>query len=257
MSNSDMQIQASRTSGSGAGGFVWDMTYDANRNGDISSVPTEEDLKAFYDYINGKSFKNRNVENGVAGLELYTWSFDTSKDSTLKKQVYPANTESTPVTISSGKLVATSKTSGTFLTEDNKRYNFSYDNESNTLFVEAGSDSLSYSLNYDDKGPGFINRVKGATYEGSGYTYKFSADGKTLTCISGTYENDTYSYVQQDANDRAVYYRNNRPWLQSGLPCWGLRLGENDKTLYWSPSSWAGASTTPTKDVSSNPMTRK
>lgn len=213
LSNSDMQIQASRTSGSGAGGFVWDMTYDANRNGDISSVPTEEDLKAFYDYINGKSFKNRNVENGVAGLELYTWSFDTSKDSTLKKQVYPANTESTPVTIPSGKLVATSKTSGTFLTQDNKRYNFSYDNESNTLFVEAGSDSLSYSLNYDDKGPGFINRVKGKTFveDGktveTGYSYTFSADGTICTYKNpnaNIFQTKSATYNYEPNNDKGT-----------------------------------------------------
>ena len=102
------------------------------------------------------------------------------------------------MTIPSGKLVATSKTSGTFLTKDNKRYNFSYDNESNTLFVEAGSDSLSYSLNYDDKGPGFINRVKGAVFGDKTYVFDdtgttFEYDGYTYTWVGSSKDNEHYT----------------------------------------------------------------
>lgn len=203
LSNSDMKIMASRTSGAGAGAFVWDMTYEAQRNGDISSVPSEEDLKAFYDAVKSQTFTTRNVENGVAGLELLTWSFDgTGQAGTLKKKLYPTDTESTVVTIGAGRLVALSKTKGFFSAEDKTQYTFTI--ESDSLLVEtstlaSGTSSLTHSKNYEDKGPGFINRVKGKTYRkyASGNQleteYKFSVDGKTLDLTyTGTLAWDSY-----------------------------------------------------------------
>lgn len=160
---------------------------------------------------------------------------------TIKKTVYNGSEESSTVSVDdgdSGKQGRVNNQSVT-LTEKDGSYQLTYEGKT-------------YVYNYNDPGPAFIYRVRGKTYEGSGYTYVFSEDGKTIT--SGA---DTYTYSNQDANDRAVYQRDNRPWYEKGLPYWGLRLDNNDQTLYWSSSPWGSPATTPTDGVTSSPATRR
>ena len=94
--------------------------------------------------------------------------------------------------------------------------------------------------------PTFLERVKGATYEGSGYTYKFSTNGETIDCGENG-KHATYIYVQQDDDNRAVYKEENAPWYKFGFIYYGLKLDKDD-ILYWTspfdnpkttPSSWA------------------
>ncbi|MDY4674821.1 MAG: hypothetical protein SO369_07475 [Treponema sp.] len=193
LSNSDTVIKSTNTSAAGADIVDWlIMTYDAVKDESTGNLPTEEDFAAFYASLKGKTFKTRNVENEVAGLELLTFTFTDKQGGTLKKQVWLSSDESTEATIPDSGIQAISRTTGSYTApEGAARYFFSYAPDVKSLEVtKIGSDgkttSLTYYENYDDKGPGFINRVKGKTYQkyASGgqleTEYKFSADGKTL-----------------------------------------------------------------------------
>lgn len=193
LSNSDTVIKSTNTSAAGADIVDWlIMTYDAVKDESTGNLPTEEDFAAFYASLKGKTFKTRNVENEVAGLELLTFTFTDKQGGTLKKQVWLSSDESTEATIPDSGIQAISRTTGSYTApEGAARYFFSYAPDVKSLEVtKIGSDgkttSLTYYENYDDKGPGFINRVKGKTYRkyASGEQleteYKFSADGKTL-----------------------------------------------------------------------------
>lgn len=262
LSESDMLIKASKTSGAGTGTFAWDMTHAARRDANTGGIPTEEDLNYFYESMKNKSFYTRNVENGVAGLDLLTWRFEEGRAVKHTKQTWLSGTTESVVTFpEEAKLVATSRKSGTIMLENGTRYTFTLNDSADSVLVEtstgkSGSTSLTYFTKYDDKGPGFINRVKGATYEGSGYKYEFSPNGKTIKLSNGK----TYIYQQQDKNDRAVYQEQNAPWYVFGCDMWGLRLADLDKTLYFTETAWGSADTTPTNDdnmVKHNPAYRK
>ena len=196
LSNSDNVIKSTHESAAGAGTVVWNLTYEATRNGDSSKAPTPEDLDAFYKSLQGKTFKVRNVENGVAGLELLTWTFDSNRGGTLKKEVWGSASSSDPeVTIPSGGLSAQSKTTG-FFKKDNTVYKFSYDEGAQKLRVESNGTSYDFMANYDDKGPAFINRVKGKTYVGTDGTYVFDSTGKSFT-----YDGYTYTWAGSPSDD--------------------------------------------------------
>ena len=201
LSESDILIKASRTSGAWDDTFAWDMTYDARRKKDTGGIPSEEDLDYFYESIRGKAFATRNVENDVAGLELLTWTFNENCEGTLTKQLWHSTNVDEVTTLPA--IVAVNKTSGTVLLENGIRYTFSLDEESGALLVNtstgnSGTTSLTYDLNYDDKGPGFVNRVKGKTYKNGITVYKFSNDGKSLTLTyinwAGSTVTKTYQY---------------------------------------------------------------
>ena len=118
------------------------------------------------------------------------------------------------------------------------------DNNGGTWLFNMGSSGNSFTLVKDseiieasagsDPGPSWLIRVRGKTYVGSGYTYEFSEDGKTIKLSNGK----TYTYAQQDANDRAVY-------KHQELVFWGAKLADNDTCIMWTPTSWASAGTTP------------
>ena len=270
LSNSDMLIKATNTSAATAGAVDWlIMTYDAEKDESTGGLPTEEDFEAFYNSLMNKTFWARNLENGVDGLELLTWSFDGNRGGTQTKQIWLSSEKSTEVTIPRLGIQAISRTTGSYTvkntdgTSTGVSYFFSYAPDVGTLNVtkrdsNGQSTTFTYydSSKHTDKGPGFINRVKGATYEGSGYTYEFSADGTTIKLSNGK----TYLYQQQDKNDRAVYQEQNAPWYVFGCDMWGLRLADSDKTLYFTETAWASADTTPTSDdnmVKHNPAYRK
>lgn len=235
LSESDTLVKSSRTSGAGPGGFVWHMTYEARKDESTGNLPTEEDFAAFYASLKGKTFKTRNVENEVAGLELLTFTFTDKQGGTLKKQVWLSSDESTEATIPDSGIQAISRTTGSYTApEGAARYFFSYAPGVKSLEVtKIGSDgkttSLTYYENYDDKGPGFINRVKGKTYQTGSNSYSFDSTGKTLTM-----NDDKYYYCEErDADSgksRAVYKWNDAQF-------YGLELSNDDKTMKMTPSS--------------------
>lgn len=244
LSESDTLVKSSRTSGAGPGGFVWDMTYEARKDESTGDLPTEEDFAAFYASLSGKTFKTRNVENGVAGLELLTWTFTDKQGGTLKKQVWlSSSSESTEATIPDSGIQAISRTTGSYTdTEGDASYFFSYAPDVKSLDVtKVGSDgkttSLTYYEDYEDKGPGFINRVKhNPTYKSSDgkTTYVFSEGGKKLRFIhkGGLLYNFDYEYTyvgprnSSDNYDCAVYGSDD-----AALYYTGLILSSNDEVI--------------------------
>lgn len=237
LSESDMLIKASRTSGAGTGTFVWDMTHAARRDANTGGIPTEEDLNYFYNSMKGKSFYTRNVENGVAGLELLTWRFEEGRAVKHTKQTWLSGiTEPVVKFPEEVKLVATSRKSGTIMHENGTRYTFTLNDSADSVLVEtstgnSGTTSLTYYTNYNDKGPAFINRVKGATYEGDS-SYVFDSTGKTVTVDGKKY----YYCDERDADSgkpRAVYKKNEAQF-------YGLELSNDDKTIKMTPSSSYG-----------------
>ena len=109
-----------------------------------------------------------------------------------------------------------------------------------------------YILNYKDNGPAFVDRVAGKTYkaENGSYEYRVSPDGNTIYHYKGSSLENTYTFAEQDASDRAVY-------KTSGIAYWGFRLDDHNSTkdgvLYKGGSSWASPGTTPTSGITSNP----
>ena len=100
-----------------------------------------------------------------------------------------------------------------------------------------------YTLNYQDNGPAFIDRVAGKTYKANdgSYEYRFSPDGNTLYEYKGSKLDATYTFsAEYKDSDKAEY-------KEGGNKYWGLKLantkGNKDDTLYWSLSysPFAGA----------------
>lgn len=240
----DGRIQCTKRSAFWAETVDWSMGYTANR---VEKL--KEDFKSS---VAGKTFSLREYnDNDGYTKTLWSWTFDDTGDTatfvtTIWNQGIPQ--KGTADTVENGDTPTTGRIGS-------KEASLLFDETSGIWTLKV--DNKDYTFIYNDPTPSFLNRVKGTTYEGSGRTYVFSEDGKTITCTNGTYENDTYTYVEQDANDRAVYYRNNRPWYEVGLQHWGLRLTNDDNTLYWSGTPWASPSTTPTENVSSKPAWKK
>lgn len=247
LSNSDMLVKATNASASGAGAVDWTVAglgYEAYRDENTKGIPTEADFEAFYDSLKATTFWARNLENDVAGLELLTWTFDDNRGGTQTKQIWLSSDTSTEETIPGLGIQAISRTTGSYTvknkdgTNTGVSYFFSYAPDVGTLDVtKRDSNGQVTSLTYydsskrTDKGPAFINRVKGKTYRNSDDSdvYIFSADGKTLTM-----DGDNYTYCdERDAEtgkSRAVYKWN---WAQF----YGLELSDDDKTIKMTRSS--------------------
>lgn len=249
LSESDMLIKASKTSGAGTGTFAWDMTHAARRDANTGGIPTEEDLNYFYESMKNKSFYTRNVENGVAGLDLLTWRFEEGRAVKHTKQTWLSDTTEPVVSFpEEAKLVATSRKSGTIMLENGTRYTFTLNDSADSVLVEtsmgkSGTTSLTYYLNYDDKGPGFINRVKGKTYKNDTWTYIFDKTGETMTAIkNGNSSGDTYTYKNAEKKESlyeisAAYYG---PYVFGSFGrIWGFKLTDQDRTLASSSAAMA------------------
>ena len=239
----DGKIQCTTRSAFWAETVDWSMGYAANR---VEKL--KEDFKSS---VAGKTFSLREENHDGYTKTLWSWTFDdTGDNATFVTTIWNQGTpqKDTAVTVENGDTSTTGRI-GT------KEASLHFDEKSGIWTLKV--DNKDYEFIYNDPTPSFLNRVKGTTYEGSGRTFVFSEDGKTITCTNGTYENDTYTYVEQDANDRAVYSRNKRPWYEVGLQHWGLRLANDDNTLYWSGTPWASPETTPTANVSSKPAWKK
>lgn len=229
LSNSDMLVKATNASAAGADAVDWivaGLGYEAYRDENTGGLPTEEDFKAFYDSLAGKSFFGRNQENDVAGLELLTWTFDDNRGGTQTKQIWLSSDTSTEVTIPHLGIQAISRTTGSYTvkgadgTNSGVSYFFSYAPDVGTLDITKRDStgqvtSFTYydSSKHEDKGPGFINRVKGKTYveagktKETGYSYTFSADGKTCyykNPNASLFQTKEATYEYEPDNDKGV-----------------------------------------------------
>ena len=213
LSNSDMLVKATNASAAGADVVDWTVAglgYEAYRDENTGGLPTEEDFLAFYDSLKDTTFWARNLENDVAGLDLLTWTFDDNRGGTLSKEIWLSSTKTTEETIPGSGIQAISKTTGSYTVKNNDgtntgvSYFFSYAPDVGTLDITKRDStgqvtSFTYydSSKHEDKGPGFINRVKGAVFGDD--TYVFDSTGKTFQ-----YDGYTYTWVGS-SNDNEHY----------------------------------------------------
>lgn len=249
LSNSDMLVKATNASAAGADAVDWTVAglgYEAYRDENTGGLPTEEDFLAFYDSLKNKTFWARNLENDVAGLELLTWTFDDNRGGTQTKQIWLSSDTSTEETILGSGIQAISRTTGSYTvkgadgTNTGVSYFFSYAPDVGTLDITKRDStgqvtSFTYydSSKHTDKGPAFINRVKGKTYQTGKNSYSFDSTGKTLTMNGSKY----YYCDERDAEtgrSRAVYKWNDAQF-------YGLELSNDDKTIEMTPSSTYGS----------------
>ena len=189
--------------------------------------------------IKGREYKNRK------GLILYTYSFSsdgktiTYKETDWKGKLPEVNKEYKvdENTILKNKATYTNGTDSLEIGLQNDNY---------ILYKGISTDILGI-YDYPDPGPSFLERVAGETYQGSGFTYEFSSDGRTMKCGENR---KTYTYTNQDANDRAVY-------KEATWGYWGLRLdkygGKNDGVLYWSIEKGSSPGGTQTSGINNYP----
>lgn len=248
LSNSDMLVKATNASAAGVDAVDWTVAglgYEADRDENTGGLPTEEDFLAFYESLKNKTFWARNLENDVAGLELLTWTFDDNRGGTQTKQLWRTEGTTPGDSIPELGIQAISKTTGSYTvknsdgTNSGVSYFFSYAPDVGTLDItkrDSTGQSTTFTY-YDsskrgDKGPGFINRVKGKKYQTGKNSYSFDSTGKTLT-MNG----DKYYYCdERDAEtgrSRAVYKWNDAQF-------YGLELSNDDKTIEMTPSSTYG-----------------
>ena len=198
----------------------------------------------FLNDIKDRTYQNRN------GLILYTYEFSSDgRTLTYKETDWKGKKQ---------EVVKKYTVDDTSITESGASYSYNGEiieagikDDKNTLY-RGTSNTILGIYNYNDPGPSFLERVAGEIYEGSGFTYEFSDDGTSIKCSNGK----TYTYTEQDANDRAIY--NDGSFI---FKYWGLRLasydGKNDGVLYWSIGAGATPGGTQTSGVSSNPAYKK
>ena len=214
LSNSDMLVKATKASAAGADVVDWvfaGLGYEAEKDESTGGLPTEEDFLAFYDSLKNKTFWARNLENKVAGLELLTWSFDGNRGGTQTKQLWRTEGTTPGDSIPELGIQAISKTTGSYTvknsdgTDSDVSYFFSYAPDVGTLDITKRDStgqvtSFTYydSSKHEDKGPGFINRVKGAVFGDETYVFDdtgttFEYDGRTYTWVGSSKDNEHYT----------------------------------------------------------------
>ena len=255
LSNSDTLIKATNTSAATAGAVDWLITtYDAVKDENTGGLPTEEDFEAFYDSLKNKTFWARNVENGVAGLELLTWSFDDKRGGTQTKQIWRTEGTEPGDSIPESGIVAISKTIGSCTvnnTDGIVGYFFSYAPDVGTLDVTRRDSSgsvttLTYydSSKHTDKGPAFINRVKGKTYQKCASTgeleteYKFDPTGEKLDMIyTGGAIWDSYGGKKANYNFNGNKSDTTRTSYGSGALWYYVELSDDDRVIKMATTS--------------------
>ncbi len=166
------------------------------------------------------------------GSWLYSYVFDAENSTiTEKKEQYGTGKVENGRTFT--YISAESASEALFKDSNNNEWIFNIGESGNSFTLVKGNEKIEASAG-SDPGPSWLIRVRGKTYEGSGYTYEFSEDGKTIKLSNGR----TYTYAQQDENTRAVY-------KQQAAVFWGAKLTDNDSCLMWTPTSWISAGATP------------
>lgn len=190
-----------------------------------------------YNYKDENNKENKILERTGNGLDLEKYKFsDDGKTMTLTKTNWrtgKVTTEATYTYIDS-EPITKGMLRGKY--QDNKggQYTLSYDVTNGTL--KFGGTVKAYA-NYKDPGPDFILRVKNTTYQGSGYTYTIGEYGVITDQTGKKY----YFAATRDGHPSttAVYW-------EGGLilKYRGLKISDDGKKLWWTPTAWASVGTT-------------
>ncbi len=100
-------------------------------------------------------------------------------------------------------------------------------------------DGKQFKVEYNDVGPKFVDRVKGSSFSGSGYTYSFSSDGTSIA-VTGKADT-TYTLVGTDNNSYAEYKESFSIFgLIPSTRYWGVKIETDgsvvDSVIRWTPT---------------------
>ncbi len=188
----------------------------------LASEIGQDDESLYLESIAGKVYKYRNPVIGYSDiLDIYTVSED-GKTITHTQQTWREveAKNSVEYTFTS----ASSSTSGTY---------------NNSVVINAQDSSKKISVNgiiadsaFVDKGPSFRDRVKGQTFEGSGYTYVFSSDGRDITIGDTIYQyvGEPYEGEETAGSAHAEYSESFSIGIIPSMRYWGVRVNEDTTT---------------------------
>lgn len=223
----------------------------ADYNGIVDGQITEGSVTAYLEVpstfssvVKGKTYKFRDysgLDSTVAtgkSLTLYSYVFDSEgKTLTITEESWRKEPVKTVYTLT------TDNASDAVYTANGKTINVAIENNNYNILYQK-NDSASSKLgevSFTDKGPLFLDMVKGSTYiaQDNSYKYSFSEDGKTITFIypSGEEETHTYQKIKSDDYNIAAYKQD-----VSVFPrYWALKLSEEGNKAEWSSGSLATA----------------
>lgn len=196
----------------------------------------------FRDNVKSKEFLYRTATQGVSDwLHYYSFSMD-GKTLIIKKEEWR-----TGKVVVSGTYEHVATISGALAKYKSKNsfspISVSLKDSSKELHVQYHQ--TPGRIDFTDPGPKFPDRVKGQVFQGSGYSYTFSGDGKSIWLNNGK----TYKLTWRDEGQFAVY--NNNGW---GGINWGVWIDDHTKSngdvvvdgrIRWTATSWANPGTTP------------
>lgn len=213
---------------SGASLATPDETLVDTANSNISDI-VYEITDSFSGNAANKIYSRRD------GLNLYSYEFSSDGLSAVKTKT-PWKQDKQTETV----LTQTSEQSGTQAVYGGNTFILSED-----LYTLTASGE-EYTLNLEDPGPEFTQRIAGLTYryDTDGGLLQFSQDGTKLYDVS---QNKTYTYAGDKSDNSLAVYKT------AAAAYWGFRLtaenGSPDIKLYRTPTSWASPETTPAQNA--------
>ncbi len=197
---------------------------------DDSSIPSE-----FVTTVSGKTYFYRDYTQPDSGngnsLNAYKYTFSQdAKELIYTEMIYKQEDKITKYTlVSVNGIKATYSSNG-------KNIIISLGSNPNMIYDEQSSPLGDYTAT--DKGPFFLDMVRGNEYiaEDKSYKYSFSSDGKLLTFTYASGETKQYDYTQTATEYFKAAYKQQNTWFPR---YWALRVTGEGNTLEMSTGSLA------------------
>lgn len=197
---------------------------------DDSSIPSE-----FVTTVAGKTYFYRDYTQPDSGngnsLNAYKYIFNSdAKELTYVEMVYKQEDVSTIYKLDNINGIQATYTSNgkTLVIKLGVNPNMIYNEEGSALADSTAT----------DKGPFFLDMVRGNEYiaEDKSYKYSFSSDGKILTFTYASGETKQYDYTQTATEYFKAAYKQQNTWFPR---YWALRVTSQGNTLEMSTGSLA------------------
>ena len=197
---------------------------------DDSSIPSE-----FVATVAGKTYFYRDYTQPDSGngnsLNAYKYIFnDDATELTYIEMVYKQEDVSTTYKLDNVSGIQATYTSNdkTLVIKLGVNPNMIYNGEGSALADSTAT----------DKGPFFLDMVRGNEYtaEDSSYKYSFTSDGKILTFTYASGESTQYDYTQTGTEYFKAAYKQQNTWFPR---YWALRVTSQGTTLEMSTGSLA------------------